>query len=79
MTDKTTTGLWHPMETAPHGRTIIVFNGIRQFAVHWDKDAYTGREAFMIDLLPNGDRLIVPNPTHWTECLPNPGMESDVK
>lgn len=67
---------WQPIETAPKGERILVFNG-KAFAAQWVKHPGTGHEAWQVAQFDpeNGLNLIEP-PTHWMP-LPAPPKEGD--
>ena len=56
---------WHPMETAPHDRRLMVWSGQEMYCAHWAQNPMTGDEAWIVaEWGTDGDQALV-KPTHW--------------
>lgn len=62
---------WHPIETAPHDKRVMVWSGQEMYCAHWAQNPMTGDEAWIVaEWGTDGDQALV-KPTHW-QALPLP-------
>ena len=69
---------WHPMETAPHDKRVMVWSGQEMYCAHWAQNPITGDEAWIVaEWGTEGDQALV-KPTHWRPLPlpPNAGVTS---
>ena len=56
---------WHPIETAPHDKRVMVWSGQETYCAHWAQNPMTGDEAWIVaEWGTDGDQALV-KPTHW--------------
>lgn len=61
---------WHPIESAPRDRRLLVWSGQEIYAAHWAQHPLTGDEAWIVAQWGDGEQALV-KPTHWAP-LPEP-------
>ncbi len=70
---------WHPMETAPEGKDILVYceETGEMFVVFWAMQVTTEKYNWVIARAHDGTCFICANPTHWM-LLPKPPKENNL-